>query len=83
MDEQVWARPHLRMLGARYVMIRLDAEKDVLLANRFKVLGYPTILLSYEGYPLGREVGLVPPKDLVLLMQKGLRVQAQLQKKLR
>ena len=34
MDESVWTLPRLRLLSAQYVMCRLNADEDVLFANR-------------------------------------------------
>ena len=49
-----------------FVFFKTDAEKDTVLANRYQVAGYPTIILANpSGEEIDRIVGYAPALDLI------------------
>ncbi|MHB2015381.1 MAG: thioredoxin family protein [Candidatus Xenobia bacterium] len=72
MRRTTWRHPHVVALAQRFVLARVDAEHDPYLANHYRVDGYPTYLLMYDGHDLGRDVGLVPPAEMVKLLSTAL-----------
>jgi len=72
MDEWVWSDAEVTdVLKAGYAGARIDGDLDKALADRFKVTGYPTIIvLDAAGQELGRAVGYQSSKDLLALLRK-------------
>jgi thiol-disulfide isomerase/thioredoxin len=64
MDKRTWTDTDvIKLLEQKTVALRLDAEKETNLANRFKIEAYPTILLVRpDGTELDRLVGYRDPK---------------------
>jgi tetratricopeptide (TPR) repeat protein len=64
LDARTWKDERIhRWLGERTIAIRVDAEKAFLLARRYGVREYPTLLfLNSGGLELGRLSGFVEPE---------------------
>lgn len=71
MDEWVWSDAEVTdVLKAGYAGARIDGDVDKALAERFRVEGYPTIVvLDATGKELGRAVGYQSSKDLLALLR--------------
>ncbi len=67
LDKYTWTDPAVvQWLGEKCVALRMDAEKEVDLATRFKVDAYPTIvLLKSDGKEIDRLVGYFKPKSFL------------------
>ncbi len=72
MDEWVWSDAEVTdVLKARYAGARIDGDTDKALAERFRVEGYPTIVvLDAGGRELARAVGYQSSKELLALLRK-------------
>jgi thiol-disulfide isomerase/thioredoxin len=59
LEKETWGNPGVRSwLAAKAVAVKIDAEKDEVLAKRFRVTAYPTIvLLKSDGKEVDRWVG--------------------------
>lgn len=88
MDALTWEDAAVkRWLAEKTVPIKLDADKETALARRFRLDGYPTILLlSSDGKELGRMVGfqasrefLPEAADLLLGIRPSDRIKARLE----
>jgi thiol-disulfide isomerase/thioredoxin len=71
MDEWVWSDAEVTdVLKAGYAGARVDGDVDKALVERFKVNGYPTIVvLDASGTELGRAVGYQSSKELLALLR--------------
>lgn len=63
LDKNTWTDPAvIQALDEKTVSLRLDAEKEVGLAARYKIKAYPTVLLiKPDGSEIDRLVGYRPP----------------------
>jgi tetratricopeptide (TPR) repeat protein len=67
LDSTTWKDERIhRWLGDKTIAIQVDAEKSFLLARRYKVREYPTLLfLNSGGLELGRLAGFVDPEPFL------------------
>jgi len=72
LDAETWTDESVRTwLSDRAIPLKLDAEEQKELADRYRIRGYPTMLfLTPEGEEIERLVGFLPPADF--LEQAGL-----------
>ncbi|WP_435414234.1 thioredoxin [Polaribacter aestuariivivens] len=52
-------------LGEKVSIIKIDVDKNQMLASKFKVQGVPTLILYKAGKQVWRQSGLVQKRDLV------------------
>ncbi|QOD59699.1 thioredoxin [Polaribacter haliotis] len=52
-------------LGEKVFIIKIDVDKNKLLASKFKVQGVPTLILYKAGKQVWRQSGLVQKRDLI------------------
>ena len=67
LDRQTWTDPDVRKwLAKNTLALKIDAEKEVDLAKKYKIQGYPTILfLKPDGTEIDRIVGFRPPDQFL------------------
>ena len=67
LDQTTWKDAKaLKWLSTRLVCLKVDAEKNVKLATKYKVDAYPTILfLRPDGSEIDRIVGYLDPKEFL------------------
>jgi thiol-disulfide isomerase/thioredoxin len=67
LDEQTWKDPKVvAWLGERTVALKLDAEKEDRLAQRYRVEAYPTLLfMKADGTEIDRMAGFVTPEEFI------------------
>lgn len=64
MEDSTFSDPQVIALGKQFLFLRINAEVDTALANRFHVSGYPTvILLEKAGNEVDRILGFEPPAE--------------------
>ncbi len=71
MDEITYRDPEvIRLLGARYLAVRVDADARPDLANRYEDYGWPaTIVFKWDGSELAKRRGYLPPKPMASMLQ--------------
>ena len=71
MDEITYQDPEVvRLLGARYLAVRVDQDQRPDLSNRYEDYGWPaTILFSPDGKELAKRSGYIPPKPMAVMLQ--------------
>lgn len=57
-------------LGERAGIIKIDVDKNPLLARQYQVQGVPTLILFKEGKMLWRQSGVVQPAALQSVMEQ-------------
>ena len=57
-------------LGSAIKIVKIDIDKNQMLAGKYNVRGVPTMILFKDGKQLWRESGVVQKADLVQLMHK-------------
>ncbi len=67
LDEITWPDESVKQwIAENAIFVKVDAEKDVALASRFEVQGYPTILLAKsDGQVIDRIVGYKSPSEFL------------------
>lgn len=67
LDQTTWKDPKVvSWLSEKTVALRLDAEKEVSLARRYQVDGYPTLLfLKPDGTEIDRTTGVQSPSEFL------------------
>lgn len=73
LDRETWPDPDVRKwLEKNTIALKLDAEKEVVLAEKFKINVYPTILLiKPDGAEIDRILGFRPPEALIDELKAG------------
>lgn len=76
LDAETWTDPSVRSwLEDRTIPLKLDAEIETQLADRYAVRGYPTVIfIDADGEEIERLIGFLPPQDF--LEQAGLILDA-------
>jgi len=76
LDKETWTDETVRAwLGDRTVPIKIDAEAQEQLADRYEVKGYPTLIfIDGEGEEIERLIGFLPPGEF--LEQAGIVLDA-------
>jgi thioredoxin-like negative regulator of GroEL len=70
MEDSTLTNPQVIALNERFVFLRINAELDTAVANRFKIGGYPTvILLEKAGNEVDRVLGYQPAQKFVETME--------------
>lgn len=60
----------IRLLGARYIAVRVDQDARPDLANRYEDYGWPaTIVFKWDGTELAKRRGYLPPKPMAGMLQ--------------
>jgi predicted Zn-dependent protease len=80
LEELTYPTPEFKAASARYVRLRLDADSDVSWAwkARFKVGGYPTLIVADEQLrEIGRVVGWLPAPALARTLEELKRLKDQ------
>lgn len=71
LDKDVYSDPEIIKFSTNFVCVKVDAEKNEKLAERFSVSGYPTVLfLDWNGKEIERIVGYTEKKEFLEKMQK-------------
>ncbi|WP_100611380.1 thioredoxin [Confluentibacter lentus] len=58
-------------LGETVSVIKIDVDKNQLLASQYQVRGVPTLILFKNGKQLWRQSGVVQKKDLISLIERN------------
>ena len=71
MDAQTYADAEvIRLLGAKYLAVRVDADARPDLANRYEDYGWPaTVVFKWDGTELAKRQGYLPPKPMASMLQ--------------
>lgn len=70
MDDSTFTDSAVIAMGKKFLFLRVNAEVDTSLANRFHVSGYPTvILLEKGGSEVDRVLGYKPPPEFAETME--------------
>jgi len=74
MDRSTWQDPAvIRLLTGRTIPLKIDAEKETQLAQKYNVDAYPTLLLiKPDGSVLDRVVGYKNGENLVAIVEQSL-----------
>ena len=56
-------------LGDAVKIVKIDVDRNQVLAEKFQVRGVPTLILFKNGEQLWRQSGVVPKNDLVQLIK--------------
>ncbi|MFD0976723.1 thioredoxin [Salinimicrobium gaetbulicola] len=56
-------------LGDAIKIVKIDVDRNQVLAEKFQVRGVPTLILFKNGEQLWRQSGVVPKNDLVQLIR--------------
>jgi len=56
-------------LGEAVKIVKIDVDKNQVLAEKYQVRGVPTLILFKNGKQLWRQSGVVPKADLVQLIR--------------
>lgn len=56
-------------LGEAVKIVKIDVDKNQVLAEKYQVRGVPTLILFKNGQQLWRQSGVVPKADLVQLIR--------------
>jgi len=60
----------VRLIGARYLAVRVDQDQRPDLSNRYEDYGWPaTILFAPDGKELAKRSGYLPPKPMASMLQ--------------
>lgn len=67
LDKETWTDPEvIKLLESKTVSIKIDAEKETKLAERYKIEAYPTVLLAKpDGTEIDRLVGFREPAAFI------------------
>jgi thiol:disulfide interchange protein len=67
LDKNTWTDPAvIQLLEQKTVALRIDAEKEAALAQHYKILAYPSVLLiKPDGTEIDRLVGYREPKAFI------------------
>ncbi|MCC6277928.1 MAG: thioredoxin family protein [Oligoflexia bacterium] len=86
LDEQVFSSPSFRKIADSFVLLKLDADKEVSweLKSKYKVTGYPTIIFAdHKGEELNRIIGARERPEFLKTMAAVLANQAHSEPNLR
>lgn len=73
MEEESFPAPAVQALGSRFVWVRLDADADPKILDRYRVNALPTLLiLNPGGTEISRHVGYMPGPELASFLQHAL-----------
>lgn len=56
-------------LGPMVKIIKIDIDKNTSLAQRYQILGVPTLVLFKNGEPVWRKSGVLPSQEIVSVVQ--------------
>lgn len=74
MEDSTFRDPQVVAMQERYLFARINAELDTATATRFRIGGYPTvILLEKSGNEVDRILGYVPTEEFVTTMDNYLQ----------
>jgi thiol:disulfide interchange protein DsbD len=74
MADDAFTNPQVVGLAERFTCIRVDADAEPEVCQKFRVQGYPTVeFLSPRGAPLNRLVGKKPSHQVMMAMQAALQ----------
>ena len=75
LDKTTWKDEGvITLLKQQTISLKIDAEKNIALSNRYSITGYPTILLvKPDGSVLDRIVGYQTPDQFVLSFRSALK----------
>jgi thioredoxin 1 len=57
-------------IGDKARILKIDVDKNPALANQLQIQGVPTLILFKEGTAIWRQIGVVPVKQLVSLINE-------------
>jgi len=65
-----------RQLGGKVKILKVDVDKNQLVASKFQVRGVPTLILFKKGKILWRESGVVPAHQLIKTIESSVLTSA-------
>jgi tetratricopeptide (TPR) repeat protein len=66
LDDSVYTDPNFIQMSAEMVLVKIDAEKDTLNAEKYGISGFPTVLLlKPDGSEIDRIYGYMPAPDFI------------------
>ena len=57
-------------VGDQIKIVKIDVDRNQALANKFRVMGVPTLILYKKGELVWRQSGLVPKHDLLAVINQ-------------
>lgn len=57
-------------LGSKVSIIKIDVDKNQLIASQFQVRGVPTLILFQNGKQLWRQSGVLSKEDLIQIISE-------------
>ncbi|MFH1454423.1 MAG: thioredoxin family protein [Armatimonadota bacterium] len=74
LDKNVYTDPKVQTLAQRFVCIKIDADKNELLKQKYNIKGYPTVLiLSPDGALITTILGYREPAAFAAALKQGLK----------
>lgn len=72
LDAQTYSDDRVAEASTNLVMVRIDVDRNQLLASRYRVESIPTIVvLNSEGNEMNREVGFVRVEPMLAMMERA------------
>jgi thioredoxin-related protein len=74
LEDSTFTHQSVINLGTNMVFVRAEAKKDTILKERYKIAGFPTVmLLNSSGEEIDRIYGFLPPEEFVTTIQDYLQ----------
>lgn len=86
LDEQVFPSAEFKKASANFILLKLDADKEVswALKSKYKIAGYPTLIFANaQGEEIDRIVGFLPKEKFTTKMNQVAKSKAQSQAELK
>jgi thioredoxin 1 len=72
LDAQTYSDDRVAAASTNLLMVRIDVDRNQLLASRYRVESIPTIVvLNSEGNEMNREVGFIPVEPMLAMMERA------------
>ena len=72
LDAQTYSDDRVAEASTNLVMVRIDVDRNQLLASRYRVESIPTIVvLNSEGNEMNREVGFIRVEPMLAMMERA------------
>lgn len=71
LDSDTYSDPKVRAAAEKFICVKVDAEKESALANKYAVAGFPTIMfLDKDGKVISKITGYLPPDKFLANINK-------------